>query len=191
VKALLAEPGDRLEVPVGRFVVDLVRADGELVEVQTGVSARSPASSTRCLTCTGSGSCTRSLPSAGSFASTSTARCSVPAGRRSARRRSRYANDDEIRHAFYEAPEDAGLGYLRTGEEPIVFHDLRHTFGTQCAVRGIDIVKIQAWMGHADIQTTKRYMHYVPQHDDAARLTAAFTAKTMPSTVPRTALIRG
>jgi hypothetical protein len=36
VKALLAEPGDRAEVPVGRFVIDLVRADGELVEVQTG-----------------------------------------------------------------------------------------------------------------------------------------------------------
>jgi hypothetical protein len=36
VKAMLAGPGDRLEVPVGRFVIDLVRADGELVEVQTG-----------------------------------------------------------------------------------------------------------------------------------------------------------
>ncbi|HWF71981.1 MAG TPA: hypothetical protein VG186_01480, partial [Solirubrobacteraceae bacterium] len=36
VKDLLAGPGDRLEVPVGRFVIDLVRADGELVEVQTG-----------------------------------------------------------------------------------------------------------------------------------------------------------
>jgi hypothetical protein len=36
VKAMLAEPGDRLEVPIGRFVIDLVRADGELVEVQTG-----------------------------------------------------------------------------------------------------------------------------------------------------------
>jgi hypothetical protein len=36
IKALLAGPGDRLEVPVGRFVIDLVRADGELVEVQTG-----------------------------------------------------------------------------------------------------------------------------------------------------------
>jgi hypothetical protein len=36
VKALLAQPGDRLEVPVGRFVIDLVRADGELVEIQTG-----------------------------------------------------------------------------------------------------------------------------------------------------------
>ena len=36
IKARLARPGDRLEVPVGRFVIDLVRADGELVEVQTG-----------------------------------------------------------------------------------------------------------------------------------------------------------
>lgn len=36
MKAELAEPGDRVEVPVGRFVVDVVRADGELVEIQTG-----------------------------------------------------------------------------------------------------------------------------------------------------------
>jgi hypothetical protein len=36
LKAILARPGDRLEVPVGRFVIDLVRANGELVEVQTG-----------------------------------------------------------------------------------------------------------------------------------------------------------
>lgn len=36
VKAALAQPGDRLEVKVGRWVIDLVRADGELVEVQTG-----------------------------------------------------------------------------------------------------------------------------------------------------------
>jgi hypothetical protein len=36
LKELLAQPGDRLEVVFGRFVIDLVRADGELVEVQTG-----------------------------------------------------------------------------------------------------------------------------------------------------------
>jgi hypothetical protein len=36
IKVILAAPGDRLEVPVGRFVIDVVRADGELVEVQTG-----------------------------------------------------------------------------------------------------------------------------------------------------------
>lgn len=36
VKEALGRPGDRFEVAVGRFVIDLVRADGELVEVQTG-----------------------------------------------------------------------------------------------------------------------------------------------------------
>jgi hypothetical protein len=36
LKRALLEPGDRTEVPVGRFVIDIVRADGELVEVQTG-----------------------------------------------------------------------------------------------------------------------------------------------------------
>src|SRR5580693_9358913 len=33
---MLASPGDQVEMPVGRYVIDLVRADGELVEVQTG-----------------------------------------------------------------------------------------------------------------------------------------------------------
>jgi hypothetical protein len=36
IKATLAAPGDRLEVPIGSFVIDLVRADGEFVEVRTG-----------------------------------------------------------------------------------------------------------------------------------------------------------
>lgn len=36
LKDALAEPGDRTEVKVGRHVIDLVRADGELVEIQTG-----------------------------------------------------------------------------------------------------------------------------------------------------------
>ena len=36
LKAWLARPGDRMEVPVDGFVIDLVRADGELVEIQTG-----------------------------------------------------------------------------------------------------------------------------------------------------------
>ena len=36
LKAWLARPGDRFEVPIGGFVIDLVRADGELVEIQTG-----------------------------------------------------------------------------------------------------------------------------------------------------------
>jgi len=87
-----------------------------------------------------------------------------------------HRNDDDVRDAFYDALEAAELGHLRAKAEPIVFHDLRHTFGTQCAAKGIDLRRIQAWMGHANIATTMRYLHYVPQHDDAARLTAAFAA---------------
>lgn len=40
-------------------------------------------------------------------------------------------------------------------------------------------------MGHADIQTTMRYLHYVPAHDDAARLTAAFAAEDVPARIAR------
>ena len=29
---------------------------------------------------------------------------------------------------------------------------------------------VQAWMGHADIQTTMRYVWHVPKHDAAERL---------------------
>jgi len=36
VKDFCARPGDRAEVRVGGYVIDLVRADGELVEIQTG-----------------------------------------------------------------------------------------------------------------------------------------------------------
>jgi integrase len=89
-----------------------------------------------------------------------------------------HLSDDNVRDAFYAALAAADLGHLRTKAEPIVFHDLRHTFGTLAASKGIDLRRIQAWMGHADIKTTMRYLHYVPQHDDAAKLTAAFTTGT-------------
>ena len=36
IKDWCARPGDRAEVRIERWVIDLVRADGELVEVQTG-----------------------------------------------------------------------------------------------------------------------------------------------------------
>jgi integrase len=88
-----------------------------------------------------------------------------------------HLSDDPVRDAFYDALKVGGLGRLRTKADPIVFHDLRHTLGTTCAAKGIGLRRIQAWMGHADIQTTMRYLRHVPQHDDAARLTAAFTAE--------------
>jgi integrase len=50
---------------------------------------------------------------------------------------------------------------------PLRFHDLRHTFGTRMIAKA-DIRRVQEWMGHADIQTTMKYLHYAPREEDAA-----------------------
>jgi integrase len=60
----------------------------------------------------------------------------------------------------------------RAGLRPLRFHDLRHTFGT-LAVRKAGVPAVQAWMGHADIQTTMRYVHH-PTGDEARLLAQAF-----------------
>lgn len=71
-----------------------------------------------------------------------------------------------LRRRYQEALDRAGLRRLR-------FHDLRHTFGTR--VIGVaDIRRVQEWMGHADIKTTMRYLHYAPRKDDAALVARAF-----------------
>jgi integrase len=60
-----------------------------------------------------------------------------------------------------------GLGRLREGENPIVFHDLRHTFGT-LAVHVWPIPDVKAY---ANIATTEIYVHHVPKRDAAERFT--------------------
>jgi integrase len=54
------------------------------------------------------------------------------------------------------------------------FHDLRHTFGTSIARAGEPVTTIQAWLGHGDLKTTQRYMHYAPAADEAERVERAF-----------------
>ena len=61
----------------------------------------------------------------------------------------------------------------RAGLRPLRFHDLRHTFGT-LAVRKAEVPAVQAWMGHADIQTTMRYVHHRDRGDEARLLAQAF-----------------
>src|SRR4051794_7040881 len=76
---------------------------------------------------------------------------------------------DTVRKRFYAALDAAGLGRLRTKDDPIVFHDLRHTFGT-LAVQAFPLSDVKAMKGHADISTTMIYVHHVPRTDAAARL---------------------
>ena len=82
---------------------------------------------------------------------------------------------DAFRRRFYVALDCAGLGAMRDADPPLRVHDLRHTFGT-LAVRTAPIRTVQAWMGHASVTTTERYVHHVPADDDAERLGRAFGA---------------
>ena len=71
-----------------------------------------------------------------------------------------------LRRRYVADLDRAGLRFLR-------FHDLRHTFGS-LAINRASIVQVQAWMGHADIKTTMRYLHHKSRADDARMLSSAF-----------------
>jgi integrase len=77
-----------------------------------------------------------------------------------------YLDGSALRRRYDRALARAGLRRLR-------FHDLRHTFGTRVIAKA-DIRRVQEWMGHADVQTTMKYLHYAPRAEDAALVDEAF-----------------
>ncbi len=77
-----------------------------------------------------------------------------------------YVDASALRRRYDAALQRAGLRKLR-------FHDLRHTFGTRMIAKA-DIRRVQEWMGHADVQTTMKYLHYAPREEDAALVAEAF-----------------
>jgi integrase len=58
-----------------------------------------------------------------------------------------------LRSAFERACENAGIDNFR-------FHDLRHTFASRLAQKGVDPYTIQRLMGHKSFSTTQRYAHH-------------------------------
>ncbi|MDP2712430.1 MAG: tyrosine-type recombinase/integrase [Solirubrobacteraceae bacterium] len=82
-----------------------------------------------------------------------------------------YLHDGDMRRRFYTALTLAELGHKRTGDKPMTFHDLRHTFGT-LAVQVWPLSDVQAYMGHSDVTTTMIYVHHVPKRDAADALSA-------------------
>ena len=77
-----------------------------------------------------------------------------------------YLDGSALRRRYKKALSRASL-------RPLRFHDLRHTFGTRMIAKA-DIRRVQEWMGHADIQTTMRYLHYAPRGEDAQLVADAF-----------------
>lgn len=77
-----------------------------------------------------------------------------------------YLDGSALRRRYKKALVKAKL-------RPLRFHDLRHTFGS-IAINEATIIQVQAWMGHADVQTTMKYMHHRNRAGDAKLLSAAF-----------------
>ena len=48
-----------------------------------------------------------------------------------------------------------------------------------------DIRRVQEWMGHADIQTTMKYLHYAPRAEDARLVAEAFELSPAAAEVAR------
>ena len=81
-----------------------------------------------------------------------------------------YLDASALRDRYKAALDRAGLRRLR-------FHDLRHTFGT-LAVKRAEIPAVQAWMGHAHVGTTMRYIHRRDRGDEAKLLAEAFAPRS-------------
>ncbi len=58
------------------------------------------------------------------------------------------------------------------------FHDLRHTFGTRMAARGVPMRVLQELMGHRGFKTTLIYAGYAPSEREAEWVEQAFRATT-------------
>jgi integrase len=51
----------------------------------------------------------------------------------------------------------------KAGIQNFHFHDLRHTFATRLAQRGVDLYRISKLLGHQGITMTQRYAHHCPE----------------------------
>lgn len=47
----------------------------------------------------------------------------------------------------------------QVGLRDVHFHDLRHTFASDCLAAGVPLVVLRDWMGHSSVKTTELYAH--------------------------------
>ncbi|MTD43648.1 tyrosine-type recombinase/integrase [Conexibacter sp. W3-3-2] len=83
----------------------------------------------------------------------------------------------KVTKKFQAACREAGVRVVR-------FHDLRHTFATRLAAKGVPLRNIQEWLGHADSKTTQIYSHYAPSAHEVAMVNDAFAPDVIAAITP-------
>jgi integrase len=75
----------------------------------------------------------------------------------------------ESGHRLHATAFKRTLNWAQTAEGRRI-HDLRHTAACLWLARGVDVVTVQAWMGHASVATTNLYLHHLGTAADKAGL---------------------
>jgi len=81
-----------------------------------------------------------------------------------------------LREAFHRARQAAGL-------KPLKMYNLRHSFGTSLASKGVDIRTIQALMRHKHLSTTEQYVAYSPRPELANQIARALDPRGLHESV--------
>ena len=67
---------------------------------------------------------------------------------------------DSVGHFFNEACTALGINAgVDDRRGRVVFHTLRHTFGTRQIMAGVNLMTLKRLMGHRSLSTTERYVH--------------------------------
>ncbi len=71
--------------------------------------------------------------------------------------RRHHTHENGLQKALAVAARRAGM------QKRVTCHTLRHGYATALVQRGTDLSKVQALLGHANIQTTQIYLHIAPK----------------------------
>ncbi len=74
-----------------------------------------------------------------------------------------FFNDNGCKIDRFYLAREFNKALKKAGITDFKFHDLRHTFATCLAQKGVDLYKISKLLGHRNITMTQRYAHHCPE----------------------------
>jgi site-specific recombinase XerD len=64
-----------------------------------------------------------------------------------------------LKKSYHGILAAAGINRVNRKGERVNWHSLRHTFGSLLGAAGVDATTLMKLMGHANLETTQRYLH--------------------------------